>query len=222
MWRTDRWHEEVSKFKIVIGSEESNKLDPDEVHEGQQLSEGSYAIVYKGIYKGNQVAIKKMKEDVDCTTHEFNKEVFMLEELKYKYNVHFYGTIFGEGKLCMVIELAKYGSLWNLIKQHEIINECIRMKILLDGAKGIKYLYDNYYIHLDIKPDNILVFDIDNNKESIVNGKLTDSGTTLNCNKDHSLTLKYGVGTPKYIAPEVSSNVTITTASDIFSFAITM
>ena len=137
------------------------RLDPDELIENKKIGEGTFGIVFKCLFRGNTVAIKKMKHAIDTTEsiEEFNKEVTMLDKFRSDYIIHFYGAVFILNKICIVTEFATYGSLNNLIHKHEIINEQIRIKILLDSAKGIQYLQNNGILHRDIKPDNILISD---------------------------------------------------------------
>ena len=125
-----------------------------------------------------------MKEAIDSTEsiEEFTKEVTMLDKFRDNYIIHFYGAVFIPNKICIVTEFATYGSLKDLINKHEIINEQIRIKILIDSAKGISYLHTNGILHRDIKPDNILIFDIEHNETGIINSKLTDFGSSRNTN----------------------------------------
>ena len=72
---------------------------------------------------------------------------------------------------------------------------------MLDAAKGIQYLHENGILHRDIKPDNFLVISLD---ENLVNAKLTDFGSARNFNLlMTNMTFTKGVGTPKYMAPEI-------------------
>lgn len=50
-----------------------------------------------------------------------------------------------------------------------------RLKILFDILNGVKYLHDSGYIHLDLKPMNVLMF----GKDNTIIAKLTDFGISL-------------------------------------------
>ncbi|ELP89830.1 protein serine/threonine kinase, putative [Entamoeba invadens IP1] len=100
---------------ISAKTENSTHLDYDELIEDKKLGEGSFGIVYKGNYRGNVVAIKKMKQIDnsldDNSIDEFTKEVEMLDKFRSEYIIHFYGAVFIPNKICMVTEFAQYGSL---------------------------------------------------------------------------------------------------------------
>ena len=217
--------EKQYEIDIHTKTELTTRLDPDELIENKKIGEGSFGIVYKGIFRGNIVAIKKMKHAIETTEliEEFNKEVTMLNKFKCSYIIYFYGAVFIPNKICIVTEFATYGSLNDLIHKHEIINEQIRIKILIDSSKGISYLHNNGILHRDIKPDNILIFDIEHYTNEFINSKLTDFGSSRNTNMlMTNMTFSKGIGTPIYMSPEILKQEHYKSPSDIYSFSITM
>ncbi|ELP89645.1 cAMP-dependent protein kinase type, putative [Entamoeba invadens IP1] len=148
----------------------------------------------------------------------------MLDKFRSDYIVHFYGAVFIPTKYSMVTEFAQFGSLQDLITKQTNLNTPsiqFRRKVCLDAIRGLQYLHFNDVLHRDIKPDNILIFSMDPTEK--VNGKLTDFGSARNVNLlMTNMTFTKGIGTPKYMAPEVLNREKYEKPSDIFSLSITM
>ncbi|ELP88607.1 protein kinase, putative, partial [Entamoeba invadens IP1] len=194
-------------LKIRALTKMTTRLDFDELIEEKVIGEGSFGIVYKGIYRGNCVAIKKKKEIKNNDDDEFTKEVNMLDKFRCGYIVHFYGAVFIPNKVCMVTEFASFGSLQDLMKHKtsEEVDVKLRIKFLVDVANGILYLHENGFLHRNIKPDNILIFSMDFCES--VNAKLTDFGSARSVNLlMTNMTFTKNVGTPTYMAPEIKTN----------------
>ena len=79
------------------------------------------------------------------------------------------------------------------------------------------YLHANRVLHRDLKPDNVLVFSLD--EVLTVNGKLTDFGSSRNTNMTN-MTFTRGVGSPTYMAPEVLNKAKYKWAADAHSFGV--
>ncbi|KAL7720822.1 Protein serine/threonine kinase [Entamoeba marina] len=205
----------ISEIGIKAQTEMTTRLDYDELIEDMKLGEGSFGIVYKGTFRGNHVAIKKMKQlnNDEKLMEEFNKEVSMLDKFRNDYIVHFYGAVFIPTKICMVTEFAQYGSLQDLMNKtkENPIDNTIKIKILLDCSKGIEYLHSNGILHRDIKPDNILILSLENDVQ--VNAKLTDFGASRNINM---------LMTNMTFTKELEHLNKYKKSADVYSFAITI
>ena len=184
---------------------------------------GSFGVVYKGSFRGNDVAAKKLK--CFCVSadvrDEFDFEVAMLDRFRCDQIVVFYGACFIPNHIMMVTEFAPCGSLMDCIAKPPEPSKDIKVKLMLDAAKGLAYLHGNGILHRDIKPDNVLVFSLDEVID--VNGKLTDFGSSRNINMMMTnMTFTKGIGTPVNMAPEVLVNEQYKRPADVFSFAVTM
>ncbi|ELP86358.1 protein serine/threonine kinase, putative [Entamoeba invadens IP1] len=213
-------------IKIDVQTKLTSKLDYSELELEKKLGEGSFGVVYKGKFRGDDVAIKKLKTSEDLANEaldEFEREVSMLDKFRSEYIVHFYGAVFIPNKICMVTEFAKYGSARDLILDTTMTKPDypIQLRLCLDAAKGVLYLHTNGIIHRDIKPDNILVFSLDRTENVIA--KLTDFGSSRNVNLlMTNMTFTKGIGTPIYMAPEILQQEKYKKSADIFSLAVTM
>ncbi|ELP89346.1 protein serine/threonine kinase, putative [Entamoeba invadens IP1] len=217
--------EKYNEISLIGVTQQTTRIDCDELIEDKKLGEGSFGVVYKGSYRRNVVVIKKMKSVLNDNgaMDEFEKEVALLDKFRCKYIVHFYGAVFIPNKVCMVTEFAQFGSFHDLIKHKtsDEVNMNVRVKFMLDSARGILYLHTNEILHRDIKPNNILAFTLDLNDKA--NAKLTDFGSSRNVNiLLTNMTFTNGIGTPVYMAPEVLKLEKYKKPADIYSFAITM
>ena len=93
-----------------------------------------------------------------------------------------------------------------------------KLNILYDIVLGVNYLHNNNYLHLDLKPMNILIFEDATNKR--LKAKITDFGLSLGLEEDKKYYPQELV-TLTYRAPEIlEGNYNYTVKSDIWSLGI--
>jgi len=199
-------------------------LDPYELNKGELLGQGSFGAVFKGTYRGQNVAIKEILNQEYMTLQdeaEFKKEVCLIGSLHHETIVKFVGAVLIPGKYAIVSELCQYGDLTNAVKKHtkEFDSLLLKLKCLVDAANAMKFLHENKIIHRDLKTDNYLVTSL--NPNSPVAVKLSDFGTSRDLSfYEKNLQMTKGVGSPLYMAPEVLKGSTnYTFAVDVYSFS---
>ncbi|KAL8046833.1 hypothetical protein ABFX02_08G199600 [Erythranthe guttata] len=184
----------------------------------KKLGEGGFGSVFQGLLKdGTKIAVKTL-DGVGHIKKSFLAEVESIGSIHHVNLVRLIGFCADKSHRLLVYEYVVNGSLEKWIytgRQEKSLDWKTRRKIVLDIAKGLAYLHEDCrqkIIHLDIKPQNIL---LDEN----FNAKLADFGLSKLIDRDQSQVMTTMRGTPGYLAPEWLSAV-ITEKVDVYSFGV--
>jgi type II secretory pathway pseudopilin PulG len=211
-----------SAIEFKLESKPSMWIDIDEVKMTEEfLGGGGFGSVTRGVYRGQDVAVKKlllqaMPEEIIT---EFEREVSLMKSLHHPNIIQFVGASNVQNNLAIVIEYAPLGSLASAMKKQKL-SHALKITMLIETAKALQFLHSNGIVHRDIKPQNILVFSLE--PRSSVHVKLTDFGTARFI-PDASTNVTRNIGTCGYMAPEsLGKNPKISKSADVYSFAILM
>ncbi|KAJ3691453.1 hypothetical protein LUZ61_020617 [Rhynchospora tenuis] len=181
------------------------------------LGEGGFGTVFEGILGDEKVAVKRL-EGVERAKKEFLAEVQIIGGIHHINLVNLTGFCAEKSKRLLVYEYMYNGSLDKWIYGRDgrsCLNWRTKYKIITDIAKGLCYLHEGCkrrILHLDIKPQNIL---LDDN----FNAKVADFGLCKLMDRDKSKLETRMRGTPGYIAPEWLTAM-ITEKVDVYSFGV--
>ncbi len=179
-----------------------------------RLSEGAYGVVYKGQWKSNLVAVKKMKVADDKS---FLKEISILQNLRHPNIIYLYGYSSNDnGDKFFIAEFAAQGSLDKHLYGREPLRDFNKkLHMLTQVADAMKYLHTRSppIAHRDLKPQNILI-----DEKGMV--RICDFGVSKMA--DSSFTVGVSYGTVEYCAPELLLQQGHDERCDIYSFGILM
>ncbi|XP_056158407.1 G-type lectin S-receptor-like serine/threonine-protein kinase SD2-5 [Syzygium oleosum] len=183
-----------------------------------KLGEGGFGSVFLGtLPSGIRIAVKRL-EGFGQLKKSFLAEAGTIGTIHHVNLVRLLGFCAEKSRRLLVYEYMCNGSLdkW-IFHDDQEFDICwqVRRKIILDIAKGLAYLHEECHqkiIHLDIKPQNILL-------DEHFNAKLADFGLSKLIDKDQSHVMTTMRGTPGYLAPEWLSSI-ITEKVDVYSFGI--
>jgi Protein tyrosine and serine/threonine kinase/Ankyrin repeats (3 copies) len=138
-------------------------IPSQELKLGEVISRGSSCVVYKGIWRGTEVAIKQFKLEYSTSpkeTNKFIKEMQVLSQTRHPNLILLMGVCIDQPNLCIISELVLNNSLFQALhKSHRSMSLETRFKISIQIAQGLVYLHQNLppIIHRDLKPENCLV-----------------------------------------------------------------
>ncbi|GMP46461.1 hypothetical protein CsSME_00014612 [Camellia sinensis var. sinensis] len=206
----------VEKALVSQGKSGDWEIDRRLLKIGERIASGSCGDLYRGVYLGQDVAIKVLRSEHlnDALEDEFAQEVAILREVQHRNVVRFVGACTKAPHLCIVTEYMPGGSLYEYIhKNHIVLNLPQLLQFAIDVCSGMEYLHQNNIIHRDLKTANLLM---DNDK--VV--KVADFGVARFQNQGGVMTAE--TGTYRWMAPEVINHQPYDQKADIFSFAIVL
>ncbi|ELP89050.1 protein tyrosine kinase domain containing protein, partial [Entamoeba invadens IP1] len=216
-------------FTIRTDASSSTQIDMDELNIYETpIAEGAMGKVFIGNYRSVPVAIKQFKWEnlSDDEMKELKNSVIaeceMMSKLRNPFIANYMGSVTYLPQVSMVIQFFVLGALGEYLRdtKEDFLRLPYKLKVrmLFDTARGMEFLHENKIMHLDLKPDNLLVNSLDFNSACTI--KITDFGTSRFTKKSINNSDDKGLGTPIYAAPETFQDV-YTNAGDVYSFAIT-
>ena len=194
--------DKLSKCKSLLTTREwLISRDEIEIMRREVLGEGGYGKVFKGRYRGFEVAVKELKRDETFTSRErdlFEREMDIASRCRHPCLLQFIGATQDEKTPLFVTELME-SSLRKLLGKRQLSEKEI-VVISLDVAHALNYLHQRKpkaIVHRDVTSANVLLW----KQNGQWRGKLGDYGTV----KFLQEIMTPAPGAPIYNAPEVGS-----------------
>lgn len=190
------------------------EIDPNDLQKVKVIGKGSFGVVSRGRWQGKDVAIKLIETEDEKKA--FRVEVVQLARVKHPNIVELYGACTKADPVCLVMEFAEGGSLFNVLHgkpPQPVYNLAHALSWALQCAKGVAYLHRQKpkpLIHRDLKPANLLLM------EGGITLKICDFGTAC----DAHTYMTNSKGSAAWMAPEVFEGSQYNEKCDIFSWGV--
>jgi serine/threonine protein kinase len=179
----------------------------------QPISSGAMGAVYRArdSESGRDVALKRLTD----TRHaaRFEIEARLLANLRHPRVVRVLDYFQDDSGSYIVMELIEGTDLSVLLKRDG--NPGLLLADAVDYAReaceALQYVHDQQIVHRDVKPQNMIL-----SNRGVV---LVDFGVAREIGEEDSGTV--GIGTPRYMAPEVFAGGAVSPRSDVYGLAAT-
>jgi serine/threonine protein kinase len=195
---------------------EPEKVKYSDLEFVESLGSGEFGQVFRGNFRGEEVAIKRLYWDdtmTELVMQDLTKEIESFRHLRHKRLVRFIGACLELPHPCLITEYMPGGSLHHLLHVRRLrlpllhaANMCLQL------ADGVMYLHSQTptVVHRDLKSLNVVL-------DLSLNIKICDFGLTEPMERTH-ITKKNNGGSPRYMAPELfDSKTKITEKIDVWA-----
>jgi hypothetical protein len=180
------------------------------------ISSGAMGAVYRAedTQTGTHVALKQLTD----TRHEarFEIEARLLGVLRHPRVVRVENYFTDETGHYLVMQLVEGLNLREVLEQwgHPGLSLPEAIEFTLQSADALQYVHEQQIVHRDVKPQNLILSD-----DGVV---LVDFGIARHLEEEEEESGTVGIGTPRYMAPEVFAGGTVSPRSDVFGLAATL
>ncbi|GAB9469135.1 Tkl protein kinase [Globisporangium polare] len=195
------------------------KVTSEEIEDVKIIGKGAFGDVWLVKYRKTQLLASKRLRKSEATRpriKNFIEEIKLVAKLEHPNIVSFVGAAWTiESDLQALFEFMDGGDLRDYLESNNSQREWTpeKVQIAIDIAEALVYVhsFSPPLVHRDLKSRNVLLSATD------LQAKLTDFGVSRFRSEDNTMTS--GVGTGKWLAPEVISGSTdYGPPADIFSF----
>jgi hypothetical protein len=201
------------------------QLDAKELQFHAKLASGSFGDVFRGTYRGADVAIKalRLSAGVDDAARDvlrdFVQELSVLRRVRHRHVVQLIGACAGPPACLLVTELMRGGALADHLRAHRpALPAAQQLRLALHVARGMDYLHRCSIVHRDLKSANLLLNEhgeckvADFGLARVVDGAAAASREQLTAE----------TGTYRWMAPEVVSHARYDAKCDVYSYGIVL
>ena len=180
------------------------------------ISSGAMGAVYRAVDRdsGGEVAIKRLLDVRHAARFEI--EARLLSLLRHPRVVEVVDYFTDDSGHYLVMELVAGADLGVVLKERGgpglPLDEGI--ELTLQACEALRSVHENQIIHRDVKPRNLILCD-----RGVV---LVDFGIARQFDEEEDDVGTIGIGTPKYMAPEVFAGGGVSPRSDVFGIAATL
>ncbi|XP_075566404.1 striated muscle preferentially expressed protein kinase [Pelecanus crispus] len=141
------------------------------------------------------------------------RELHILSQLDHERIVFFHDAFEKKNAVIMVMELCAKEELLDRMARKPSVCESEVRSYMRQVLEGICYLHQHSILHLDIKPENLLM--ADSSSEQV---RICDFGNAQELTPEEPQYCKYG--TPEFVGPEIVNQSPVSSVTDIWPVGV--
>ncbi|XP_068706499.1 uncharacterized protein [Montipora foliosa] len=222
---------EVESVEEEEGEEESEESEDEDVFElkdfveiqdgkvqksyciEEEVGRGRFGIVKKCIeMKTASRFCAKFIKSRPSQKEEFKREIEVMNALHHPRLIRLYDAFEEPRQIILIMEYARGGDLSDRM-DGDSLPEFEAVEILKQVLEGIKFMHGNGFMHLDLKPQNVMFKNEGGSKIKLIDFSLTRKF-------DPDKETKISFGTAEYVAPEIVNYEPVTPSADMWAIGV--
>ncbi|XP_003784966.1 striated muscle preferentially expressed protein kinase [Otolemur garnettii] len=197
----------------------------DEEHRGRRLSDfydihqeigrGAFSYLRRVVERssGLEFAAKFIPSQAKPKASA-RREARLLARLQHDCILYFHEAFERRRGLVIVTELCTEELLERMARKPTVCESEIRV-YMQQVLEGVRYLHQSHVLHLDVKPENLLVWDGAGGEEQV---RICDFGNAQELTPGEPQYCQYG--TPEFVAPEIVNQSPVSGVTDIWPVGV--
>ncbi|KAJ4429626.1 hypothetical protein ANN_21827 [Periplaneta americana] len=182
----------------------------------EELGKGRYGVVHKvqELSTGQKFAAKFIRCIKAKDREKVQEEIDIMNDLRHPKLLQLAAAYESPREMVMVMEYISGGELFERVVADDFTlteRDCILF--MRQICEGVDYMHQNFIVHLDLKPENIMCHTRTSHQI-----KLIDFGLAQKINPDTPVRVLFG--TPEFIPPEIINYEPIGVESDMWSVGV--
>ncbi|PIO72952.1 immunoglobulin I-set domain protein [Teladorsagia circumcincta] len=189
-------------------------LDQYDIHE--EIGTGAFGVVHRCTERatGNTFAAKFVNTQNEADKATVRKEINTMSVLRHPTLINLHDAFEGDKEMVMIYEFMSGGELFEKVADDSNrMTEAEAIEYTRQVCKALCHMHEMNYVHLDLKPENIMFTTKKSNEL-----KLIDFG--LASYLDPKESVKVTTGTAEFAAPEVANGEPVGYFTDMWSVGV--
>uniref|UniRef100_A0AC34GPF1 Twitchin n=1 Tax=Panagrolaimus sp. ES5 TaxID=591445 RepID=A0AC34GPF1_9BILA len=182
----------------------------------EEIGTGAFGVVHRCVERatGNTFAAKFVTTPSSAEKETVRKEINTMSELRHPSLINLHDAFEDEHEMVMIYEFMSGGELFEKVSDEKNrMSEEEAIDYMRQVCEALKHMHEMNYVHLDLKPENIMFTTRRSNQL-----KLIDFG--LAAKLDPHEAVKVTTGTAEFAAPEVALGNPVGYYTDMWSVGV--